>query len=524
MRTAPDFFNLGLSYEDRKNLDMAMRCYARIIALWPKEIAPYHRLSVLALEQKDPRFALAWLEKGIAVNESIAELWNNRAFAFSELKEYEEADHAFARALSLKPDNWEAYYNFGRMRLMQKRFAESELLLRKAADLDPTSAVTFNNLGLALHGLDRFDEACPAFDRAVELEPRYLEARANKGASLYYAHRFTEAESQFRHTISLASTAGTGEEAGAHYNLSSLLLSQGKLVEGFQEYEWRWKTKDWPAIRNYVRQPLWEGGPLDGLTILVWHEQGAGDTIQFFRLLNDLAKMNCEIEVEIQPELHRLLIASSSLPNVRFHRSGEKLPAFDVHAPLLSLPKLLGIKYETLRPFKPYLRPRGFEIDEWRRKLKTMTPEKNRKKKRIGIAWAGNPKQPADHQRSMTWETIQPIVQAHKDRYQFFSLQPGVESGNPHVIDLGSHLRDYAVTAAIVANLDLIIAVDTSIVHLAGALGKRVWTMLCHTPHWAYVIGEEKTAWYPTMTLFLQKQPGAWSDVIHDVSETLELE
>ena len=386
-----------------------MRCYAQIIAQWPKEIAPYHRLSVLALQQKDPRFALAWLEKGIAVDETIPELWNNRALAFAELKEYDEAEHAFERALSLQQDNWEAYYNFGRMRLMQKRFADADTLLRKAAELDPTSVATFNNLGLALHGLDRYDEAGPAFDRAIELEPRYIEARANKGASLYYAHRFTEAEAQFRHTITLAP-----EDAGSHYNLAALLLSQGNLIDGFKEYEWRWKTKDWPAIRDYNTRPLWEGEPLDGQTILVWHEQGMGDTIQFFRLLNDLAKLNCEIEAEVQPELHRLLIASTSLPNVRFHRSGEKLPAFDVHVPLMSLPRLLGIKYETFPPLKPYLRPRGREIDEWRRKLKSITPEKNRKQKRIGIVWAGNPKHPADHQRSMTWETIKPIVDAHK--------------------------------------------------------------------------------------------------------------
>jgi len=506
---------------------MAMRCYGQIIALWPKEIAPYHRLSVLALEQKDPRFALAWLEKGIAVNETIAELWNNRALALSELKEYDEAEHAFERALSLKPDNWEAYYNFGRMRLMQKRFADAEGFLRKAAELDPRSVVTFNNLGLALHGMERFDEAIPAFDRAVELEPRYNEARANKGAALYYGHRFTEAEAQLRQAIALAPGGDSFEAAGAHYNLASLLLSQGKLIEGFQEYEWRWKTKDWPPIRSYVRQPQWEGEPLDGQTILIWHEQGAGDTIQFFRLVAELAKMNCEIEAEVQPELHRLFIASSSLPNVRFHRSGEKLPAFDVHAPLMSLPRLLGIQFETFHPFKPYLRPRGFEIDEWRRKLKAMTPEKYRKKKRIGIVWAGNPKHPADHQRSISWETMKPIVEAHRDRNQFFSLQPGAsipEEERSHVIDLGPELRDFAVTAAIVANLDLMIAVDTSIIHLAGALGKRVWTILSHTPDWRWVIGQEKTAWYPSMTLFLQKKPGVWSDVIAEVSETLALE
>ncbi|HZK76385.1 MAG TPA: glycosyltransferase family 9 protein, partial [Candidatus Kapabacteria bacterium] len=189
----------------------------------------------------------------------------------------------------------------------------------------------------------------------------------------------------------------------------------------------------------------------------------------------------------------------------------------------------LGIKFETFPSFKAYLRPRGFEMDEWRRKLKSLTPEKNRKKKRVGIVWAGNPKHPADHQRSMPWETMKPIVDAHRDRCQFFSLQPGAsstmpEAGNPHVIDLGSHLRDFAVTAAIVANLDLVIAVDTSIVHLAGALGKRVWTMLAYTPDWRWVIGEERTKWYPSMSLFWQKKPGAWEDVINEVNETLGLE
>ena len=519
MLTPTEFFNLGLKYEERKELATAMHYYSRIIALYPQEIAPYHRLSVLALESGDPGMALAWLEKGIAVNEAVAELWNNRALAFAELKQYDEAEVAFRRAFALRPDNWEAYYNFGRMRLMQKLFAEAEPLLRKAAELDPRSPGTFNNLGLALHGLHRYDEACVAFDRTLELEPRYVEARANKGASLYFAHRFTEAEAQFRQAITL-----TPDEAGAHYNLASLLLSRGDLVQGFQEYEWRWKTKDWPAIRNYNTRPLWEGEPLDGQTIFIWHEQGIGDTIQFFRLLNDLAKMNCEIEVEVQPELHRLFIASTSMPNVRFHRSGEGVPPFDVHAPFMSLPRLLGIKYEAFPPFKPYLRPRGFEIEDWRRKLKALTPEKSRKKKRIGIVWAGNPKHPSDHLRSMSWEIIKPIVSGHRDRFQFFSLQPGSGAESPHVINLGAELKDFGVTAGIVANLDLVIAVDTSIVHLTGALGKRVWTMLSHTPDWRWVIGEERTKWYPSMSLFWQKTPGAWEDVITEVSETLGLD
>ena len=512
-------FRKALKYEQMGDGDEAMHWYARMIELWPQEIAPYHRLSIMALERKDPRQALAWIAKGLAINEAIPELWNNRALALTDLKEYEEAEKAYRRAIELRPQNWEAYYNFGRMCLLQKNFAEAEPLLRRAVELDPQSATAVNNFGLALRGLYRFDEAALAFDRAVELQPNYLEARFNKGAALYAAQRFDEAEVQLRETIRM-----NPYEAGPHYNLASVLLCQGRLLEGFEEYEWRWKTDNWPPMRNYNTRGQWQGEPLDNQTLFVWHEQGIGDTIQFYRLVMEIAKSNCEIEVEVQPELHRLFVASNSFPNVRFHRFGERIPVFDLHVPMLSLPRLLKLQYETFPTFKPYLRARGFELDEWRRKLKSLTPEKNRKKKRVGIVWAGNPKHPADGERSMSWEQFRPIVDQNKSKFQFFNLMLDSETGHPAVIDLGSHLKDFAVTAAIVSNLDLVIAVDTSIVHLAGALGKRVWTLLAHTADWRWVVGEERTKWYPSMTLFWQKKDGAWEDVIGEVNETLALE
>ena len=512
-------FRKALKYEQMGDADEAMHWYARMIELWPKEIAPYHRLSIMALEQKDPRHALAWIEKGLEVNEAIPELWNNRALALTDLEEYEQAEKAYRRAIDLRPQNWEAYYNFGRMCLFQKNFADAESLLRKAVELDPQSATAVNNFGLALRGLYRFDEAALAFDRAIELQPNYFEARFNKGAALYGAQRFDEAEVQLRETIRM-----NPYEAGAHYNLASVLLCQGRLLEGFEEYEWRWKTEKWPPMRNYNTRGLWQGEPLTNQTLFVWHEQGMGDTIQFYRLVMEIAKSNCEIEVEVQPELHRLFVASNNLPNVRFHRFGERVPAFDVHTPMLSLPRLLKVQYETFPPFKSYLRARGFELDEWRRKLRSITAEKNRKKRRVGIVWAGNPKHPADGERSMSWEQFRPIVDANRSKFQFFNLNPDSEIGHPGVIDLGSHLKDFGVTAAIVSNLDLVIAVDTAIVHLSGALGKRVWTLLAHTADWRWVVGEEKTKWYPTMTLFWQKKDGVWEDVIREVNETLALE
>jgi tetratricopeptide (TPR) repeat protein len=519
MLTAQQLFNLGLTNERKGAIDRALHFYSSIIASWPQEIAPYHRLSVLALQQGDPGQALAWTDKAIAVNDGLVEIWNNRALALAHLNRYEDARQSFERAISIRDDNWEAYYNLGRMLWVQKKFSEAEPAMQRAAELDPYSAPTYNNLGLVLHELYRYDEAIAAYDRALELVPDYIEAMSNKGASLYYARRLDEAETQFRLALEHAP-----DGAGIHYSLGTVLMSRGNLTEGLKEQEWRWKLPSYIKLRNYPNQPLWKGEPLNGETLLVWNEQGVGDTIQFFRFIHDLAKQNCELIVEVQSDLYRLLMASISLPNVRLAHSGAKHDSFDLHLPLMSLPRILDVRYETLRQFKPYVRPRGGELDEWRRKLKSMTPVENRKRKRIGLVWAGNPEHPTDRNRSMTWETISQIVTTHKKRFQFFSLQQDQRLDHPDVIDLGDVLRDYAVTAAVVSNLDIVIAVDTSIVHLAGALGKRVWTMLFHSPDWRWMSGHAETPWYPGMTLFTQKHPGVWDDVISEINETLSFE
>ena len=519
MLTAQQLFNLGLTNERKGALDKALHFYSSIIVSWPQEIAPYHRLSVIALQRGDPGQALAWTDKAIAINDGLVEIWNNRALALAGLERYDEAQESFTRAVTIRADNWEAYYNLGRMLLVQKKFSEALPAMQRAAELDPYSAPTFNNLGLVLHELYRYDEAIAAYDHAIELVPDYVEAMSNKAGALHCARRLEESEAQYRQVMKIAP-----ENAGIHHSLGSVLRSNGNLTEGFKEYEWRWKLPAWPKIRNYPNQPLWNGEPLSGETLLVWNEQGIGDTIHFFRFIHELAKQNCELIVEVQSELYRLLMASISLPNVRLAHSGSKHDGFDLHIPMMSLPRVLDVRYETLRPFKPYLRPRGGELDEWRRKLKSLTPVENRKRKRIGLVWAGNPENPSDRNRSMTWETISRIITTHKKRFQFFSLQPGVRPDHPDIIDLGDSLRDFAVTAAVVANLDIIISVDTAMVHLAGALGKRVWTMLFHSPDWRWMLGKSETPWYPGMTLYTQKHPGVWDDVISEINEILTFE
>src|SRR5579883_2633230 len=384
--TAQELFEIGMAYERMGKMDHALRSYSSIIAQWPHEIAPYHRLSVIALEQRDPSLALVWIEKALAIDNDVVGLWNNRALALAELARFDEAHSSFERAIELNKNNWEAYYNLGRMLLVQKRYAEAEAPLRQAAEIDPNSADTFNNLGLVLHQLYRYEEACDAFDRAIALKPDYIETISNKGASLYFSHRFPEAEDTFNKAIAIAPDS----TAGVRYNLACLKMCQGRLKEGLEEYEWRWKTPEWVRPRKYFGRPLWRGNTLRGETILVWHEQGLGDTIQFVRYIHDLAKQDCEIVVEVQPQLYRLLTASFSLPNVKFIRAGATPPTFDLHVPMISLARILGITYESMPAIKPYVRPRGREIEDWRGKLKTLTLPENRRKKRIGIAWYGN--------------------------------------------------------------------------------------------------------------------------------------
>lgn len=518
MLSALQLYKLGLANERRGVIDRALRFYAAIVANWPTEIAAYHRLSVLALQRKDPGLAVAWIDKALPLNDGVLELWNNRAVALAELGRFDEAHESIERALTIAPDNWESYFNLGRMLLVQGQFAEAEQALARASELDPYSAPTWNNFGLVLTELHRHDEAIAAFDRALELAPDYVEALANKGSAHYRALRFSEAQTILGEAIALVPG-----NARLHCELACVLRSDGNLTDGFREQEWRWRLPE-SQMRFYAEHPLWSGEPIPGETLLVWPEPGLRESIQYIRFIHDLAKLDCELIVEVPNELHRIYLASFSLPNVRIVHVSAEHSEFDRHVPLGSVPRLLDARYETLRPPKPYLHPRASEADEWRRKLKSLTPVAHRKKRRIGIVWSGNSENPRDRQRSLSWETFAPIVEANKRRFQFFSLQKDGLPGDPDVISLGESLRDFGVTASIMMNLDIIISVDTAAGHLAGALGRRVWTMHSYLPSWQWKRGEERTPWYSTMLVFPQKIPGAWDGVIREINETLALE
>jgi hypothetical protein len=286
----------------------------------------------------------------------------------------------------------------------------------------------------------------------------------------------------------------------------------GQYEQGWKEYEWRWRAPLFRSPRRQFRQPQWDGDPLDGRTILIHSEQGLGDTIQFARCLPFVAEAGGNIVLECDPSLIRLL---ETLPHVgRCVAAGQPLPDFDLHAPLLSLPLLTGKTHPASFPAQPYLSAPPDAVQRWHEKI-AGTPGVN-----VGIAWAGGP-----HPTGRSLLPAQLAALSGIDSVQFISLQKSeAESQSPPLapwLDHTADLTDFADAAALIANLDLVITVDTAIAHLAGAMGKSTWVLLKFSPDWRWMLHRDDTPWYPSMRLCRQQVAGNWEPVVQAVAESL---
>jgi hypothetical protein len=291
----------------------------------------------------------------------------------------------------------------------------------------------------------------------------------------------------------------------------------GRFEQGWPGYEWRWKVEEFGALPP-LHQPQWDGSPLEGRTILIRTEQGLGDTLQFIRYIPLVHRRGGRVILLSQPPLTRL---QACIPGVeRLLAHGDPVPEFDVHVPLLSLPGLLGTRLETVPADVPYLEAEPPLVEAWRHRLGSYPGFK------VGIVWQGNPKYLQDRARSTCLAQFAPL--ARVPGVHLFSLQkgPGAEQLTARtewfpVTDLGSGLADFADTAAVLKHLDLVVSVDTSVAHLAGALGLPVWVALPHAADWRWLMGRDDSPWYPTMRLFRQTGPGQWEDVFRRIAEAL---
>ena len=382
---------------------------------------------------------------------------------------YREAWQVCEAALNEFPSNVQLVVNAGAILTHLGRPAEAELYMARAAALQPDSPVIWNNLGCCLRNLNRIPESIECFDHAIRLDPR---------------------------------------RARAHYDRAFSLLLSGDYPNGFREYEHRWETYGMrrPGDRDpAMRARLWRGQDIAGKRLLVYAEQGLGDSIQFLRYIPVLESRGAHVILEMQPPLRGLAQWLNADCEVG---TGNPFLEFDYHCPLMTLPCILGTTLESIPP------PATFSVpDEACERWRAFVPRDGLKN--VGIVWAGNPENPMDDRRSTELSTFQPLLK--NERLRIFSFQVGPRarelSNFRGIVDLAPKLTAVTETAAALLQMDLIVTVDTLVAHLAASLGREVWILLAFAPDWRWLLEREDSPWYPTVRLFRQPSPGNWPAV-----------
>ncbi len=423
-----------------------------------------------------------------------------------QVGQHEESAALIGQAIARNPTDPSYHSNLALACRALGRTGDAVAALETAHGLAPGHVEIMVNLG-SLHGLDgRIDTAMALFRRALDLEPDYAEAHFNLGTGLTRLGRHREAVPKSRRCLDLAP-----DHAEAHFNLAGSLLLQGDFAAGWAEYEWRWRRGGIVGDSALLAHPEWDGGALHGRTVLLHAEQGLGDTIQFTRYAPLVAARGGRVMVQCQAGLEGLIGGVDGVSEVCVR--GDSPPAFDVQAPLLSLPRIFGTGGDSIPAQTPYLPvPDGAEIAMPGDGLK------------VGIVWAGSPGHENDRNRSCALAAFAPLLAV--SGVSFYSLQVGERSADlehaPGAIhDLAPRLTDFGATARAVAGLDLVVAVDTSVAHLAGALAKPVWVLLPFVPDWRWMLERGDSPWYPTMRLFRQQSPGDWKPVIEHLAREL---
>jgi len=421
-----------------------------------------------------------------------------------------QAIHDYQSALAIDPAYWQAHANLSLVLSDSGDYSGAISHAKHAIEINPIAAL-HDNLGDILRRSGRAAEAIGSHRTALSINPNLASAYNNIGNAYVDQEMWGEAIASFNRAIHIDAS-----NPEPHWNLSLVLLLTGDLKNGFREYEWRWEKRDFSSrIRDFA-QPMWDGSPLDGRRLLLHAEQGNGDSIQFIRYLKEIDRGSGRIILECPNSLVRLF---STIPDIdTIIGSGERIPGFDVHAPLMSLPYLFDTELETIPADIPYI-----EVDSG----ESLVNELDNTKLNVGIVWAGSSAHKKNRSRSVELSCFTGL--AGVENVQLYGLQIGERRDDlsclpdkGSIVDLADEIDDYLDTAQIINSLDLVISVDTSVAHLAGAIGKPVWVLLQADNDWRWLLDRKDSPWYPTMRLFRKRKNNDWTDVFEDVKGLLK--
>jgi tetratricopeptide (TPR) repeat protein len=472
---------------------------AAIISDNPDDSEAHYLLAVMQLECG--KFSIAHASIKIAIDKEPKNARFRVALGqiFTQQKQYSEAESAFETVLLIDPGNGDAYTNLGAMQFNLARYEEAKFNFQKALFYHPTHGPAAIQLGRALLRLYKVEEAVSLFHAILLVSPDNTSAQINIGIGYTLLGDLESAQEAFETAL-----ISDPDNAEAHVSYAHLLLLRGDYERGYAEHEWRLKKTDYRDLSAF-RSPLWSGEDLAEKSILLWGEQGLGDTLQFIRYAPHVAQSAQRVIVECNPILHQLIANMPGIDKVVDLDGGRN---YDFHLPLMSLPLWYGVS--KIPDKTPYLSaPKPADLDR-------------KEKLRVGLIWAGNPNHARDRERSRLLSEFAPLT-ARAD-VTFYALQKGIAAKQSPpdgmcLIDLGSGFADMADTAAAMRSLDLVISVDSAPAHLAGALGIPVWVLLTRMPDWRWGLGRDDTPWYPSMRLF--RDENGWEDVFERVAAAL---
>jgi len=515
---AGTLYNLGIVFKDQQKYEEAAQCFHEAVKRAPDFADAHNNLGNVFQTQKKLDEAAGCFSRAIELNPNLAEAHNNLGRVFQDQNRLADAIACFRDALRLKPDYAIAHYNLGSVLHEEGRYQDAVACYRDAIELNPDYAAAYTNLGMSLTRLDSTKDAIVCYRRAVALTDFY-EAYYNLGSALQSEGKVEEAIDCYRRALELRP-----EYPDAHNNLALLMLGKGEYQRGWTEYEWRWKANK--LIDPKFNTSRWNGEPLQNRAILLYAEQGLGDTIQCVRYASLVKTQNpaATVIVECQQQLIKLLARCPYIDQLI--AQGDELAVFNVHSPLFSLPLIFGTTVETIPANIPYVFIDHALVEHWRQKLGALSGL------RIGINWRGGTNQGPFGKRDVPLEYFAGIAQL--PGITLISLQKGAArqdltdaSQPPAIIDLGSQFDiehgAFMDTAAVMMNLDVVITSDTSVAHLAGALGVPVWLALPFVCDWRWLTERNDNPWYPTMRLFRQKTAGDWADVFEEIRAALEI-
>ena len=452
-------------------------------------------------------------DQGLALDPNDVRSTCERATALSELGRHAQALAGYDQALALDPAYVDAHLYRGNAFLGLGQPDAAIASLDRAITLNPRMASAFVNRGNAYMQKDEYAIALADYDQAIALQPGNSLAHSNRAVALKHLHR---------HQESLASSAAAcaldPNYLDAQFNLALSHLLCGDLEEGFKGYQVRWKTATFAPVKRQFDQALWLGeAPIAGKRLLVHNEQGLGDSIQFSRFVTSAAQAGAQVIYEVEEPLYGLMQSLSGVHTLV--RQREPLPAFDYFCPVMSLPVALGTRLDNIPAPVPYLQAHADKVSHWRERLGKVSGP------RIGLVWSGSPSHKGDRHRSIA---LSHLVEALPTGPQYLSLQKELRETDrvaltqwQHLRHFGDEIADFSDTAALCTLMDLVIAVDTSVAHLAGALGTPTWLLLPHLPDWRWLLDRSDTPWYPQMRLFRQERVGDWGRVLQNVRTQL---